>query len=60
MEAATVIPNHSTVLNRRLSVVGDNFRSTASNWYLPLAPIAHSLLYRSVNKPSGKADTVHT
>jgi len=41
MKAATVIPNHSTVLNRHLAVVGTNFRSTASNWCPLLAPIVH-------------------
>jgi len=56
MKAATVIPNHSTVLNRRLAVVGANFRSTASNWCPLLVPIAHSSLNRSANKLSGKAD----
>jgi len=40
-EVATVIPNHSIVLNRCLAVVGANFRSTASNWCPQLALIAH-------------------
>jgi len=56
MKAVTVTPNHSTVLHRCLAVVGANFRSTASNWCPSLVPIAHLSLYRSVNKPSGKAD----
>ena len=33
IKAATVVPNYSTVLDRRLAMVGVNFRSTASNWW---------------------------
>jgi len=56
MKVATVIPNHSIVLNRHLAMVGANFMSTASNWCPLLMPIAYSCLYRSVNRLLGKAD----
>jgi len=38
MKVATVIPNHSTVLNRCLTVFEANFRSTASSWCPLLVP----------------------